>query len=122
MKLEPIGFVRANLGPSAEIYVYERFAEALDGVDRCAYLWILFWMHMLGEEDRATLRVHPRGDTSRPKQGVFSLRSPVRPNPIGLTRVKLLERRGNILLVQGLDAIEGSPVLDIKPWVEDIDA
>ncbi|RKY70618.1 MAG: tRNA (N6-threonylcarbamoyladenosine(37)-N6)-methyltransferase TrmO, partial [Candidatus Latescibacterota bacterium] len=50
--------------------------------------------------------------------GVFSLRSPVRPNPIGLTRVRLLRRDGNVLVVQGLDALEGSPVLDIKPWIE----
>lgn len=58
------------------------------------------------------------GDRNRPKRRVFSLRSPVRPNPIGLTRVRLLRRDGEVLVVEGLDALEGSPVLDIKPWIE----
>jgi len=62
------------------------------------------------------LQVHPRGDLARPKRGVFTTRSPVRPNPIGLTRVELVKRQGNILIVQGLDAFEGSPVLDIKSF------
>ncbi|RKY61370.1 MAG: tRNA (N6-threonylcarbamoyladenosine(37)-N6)-methyltransferase TrmO [Candidatus Latescibacterota bacterium] len=119
LKLEPVGFVRSNPpGGPAEVVIYEEFSEALDGIDGCGHIWVLFWMHRLGEGDRRTLKVHPMGDRNRPKQGVFSLRSPVRPNPIGLTRVRLLRRDGNVLVVQGLDALEGSPVLDIKPWIE----
>jgi len=58
---------------------------------------------------------HPRGDKTRPKRGVFALRSPRRPNPIGVTEVDLLEIRGNVLRVRGLDAVDGTPVLDLKP-------
>ena len=58
---------------------------------------------------------HPRGNQSRPKRGVFALRSPNRPNPIGITEVELLAIEGNILTVSGLDAINGTPVLDLKP-------
>lgn len=61
------------------------------------------------------LMQHPRGDTSSPRRGVFALRSPRRPNPIGITVVKLTALEGNILHVQGLDALNGTPVLDIKP-------
>lgn len=58
---------------------------------------------------------HPRGDQNRPMRGVFALRSPNRPNPIGVTEVKLLSIEGNILTVQGLDALNGTPILDLKP-------
>jgi len=72
-------------------------------------------MHKLSEDDRKILQAHPRGDVTKERRGVFALRSPMRPNPIGLTKVKLIERKGNILIVEGLDAFNGSPVLDIKP-------
>jgi tRNA-Thr(GGU) m(6)t(6)A37 methyltransferase TsaA len=58
---------------------------------------------------------HPRGDRGRPQRGVFALRSPNRPNPIGITEVELLAIEGNILTVRGLDALDGTPVLDLKP-------
>jgi len=120
VKLEPVGFVRSNPpGGPAEVVIYEEFSEALDGIEGCGHIWVLFWMHRQG--DRRRLKVHPMGDRNRPEQGVFSLRSPVRPNPIGLTRVRLLRREGNVLVVQGLDALEGSPVLDIKPWIKGTD-
>lgn len=63
------------------------------------------------------LRVHPRADPGLPEVGVFASRSPTRPNPIGLTLVRLLEIKGNLLTVRGLDAYDGSPVLDIKPFL-----
>lgn len=78
------------------------------------HLWVLFWMNRLSEKDRETALVHPRGDRTREKQGVFALHSPMRPNPIGMTRVELIERNGNILIVKGLDAFDGTPVIDIK--------
>jgi len=71
-------------------------------------------MHKLSEKDRKTLKVHPQGDRNKPLRGVFSLRSPMRPNPIGLTRVRITRREGNILFVKGLDALDGSPIIDIK--------
>jgi tRNA-Thr(GGU) m(6)t(6)A37 methyltransferase TsaA len=72
-------------------------------------------MHQLSEADRQKLQAHPMGDVTTEKRGVFALRSPMRPNPIGLTRVRLVERKGNILIVEGLDAFDESPVIDIKP-------
>ena len=113
--LHPIGRVvhRGDEGPIV-IELLPEFADALDGVEEQEHLWVLFWMHELAAEDRGLLRVHPRGDRSRPKRGVFALRSPMRPNPIGMTRVRLLAREGNRLIVEDLDARDGSPVIDIK--------
>jgi len=73
---------------------------------------VLCWMH---EADRDRLKVHPRGKENRPLRGVFATRSPHRPNPISLHTVELLEIRGNVLRVRGMDAIDGTPVVDIKP-------
>jgi formylmethanofuran dehydrogenase subunit E len=73
---------------------------------------VVFYFHRSRGFD---LLQHPRGDKSRPRRGVFSLRSPRRPNPIGVTVVDLVAIDGNVLHVQGLDAINGTPVLDLKP-------
>ena len=110
----PIGYVRKLDESRSEIELLPRFSEALKGVDRIEHLLILFWMHKFTPSYRRMMQVHPRGDTTREKLGVFALRSPMRPNPIGVTRVKLIEVRGNRLLVEGLDALDGSPVIDIK--------
>ena len=73
---------------------------------------VLSWLH---EADRAVLRVHPRGDMSRPEAGVFSTRASSRPNPIGLHRVRVLGIEGVRVHVSGLEAIDGTPVIDLKP-------
>jgi len=115
IELRPIGRVHAREADGgSEIEVHEQFVDGLEGVEEQEHLWVLYWMHELGPEDRQILRAHPMGDRDRPKRGVFALHSPMRPNPIGLTRVKLLKRKGNRLHVEGLDARDGSPVLDIK--------
>jgi tRNA-Thr(GGU) m(6)t(6)A37 methyltransferase TsaA len=114
LRLKQVGVV-VRAGSPARIEIGREYVDALDGVEAGNEYWVLYWMHRLTASDREVLRAHPRGDTGRPKQGVFSLRSPMRPNPIGLTRVKLLAREGSVLVVDGLDALEGSPVLDIKP-------
>ena len=79
---------------------------------------VLTW---LDRADRDVLAVHPRGDPDRPIEGVFSTRSPHRPNPIGLHRVRILERDDLRLLVAGLEALDGTPVLDVKPQLGGID-
>ena len=100
------------------IVVQDRWASALDGLERFSHIFVVYWMHLVSEQLRATMtHVHPRGDPQIPLQGVFATRSPVRPNPIGLRTVALLERRGNVLRVRGLDAIDGTPVLDLKPYL-----
>jgi tRNA-Thr(GGU) m(6)t(6)A37 methyltransferase TsaA len=72
----------------------------------------------LDRADRDVLEVHPRGDTSRPRVGVFATRSPHRPNPIGLHPVEVLEVDGPRIRVAGLEALDGTPVLDVKPLLE----
>lgn len=109
--LHPIGQVSED---QRVIEIFAQFEAGLEGVEEIEHLWVLYWMHALPEEQRRVLRAHPRGDRSRPVRGVFALHSPVRPNPIGLTRVRLLGREGNRLVVEGLDALPGSPVLDLK--------
>ncbi len=102
----------------AEIAVFPRYLQALEGLEADSHIWVAYWMHELPKEERGRLKAHPMGDRSQPERGVFALRSPARPNPIGWTLVRLLERREGRLLVDGLDARPGSPVLDIKPWTE----
>jgi endonuclease-3 related protein len=100
----------------SEIVIDRRLTQALDGLDGFSHIKVLFWMHraVAGE---APLKIHPRGKAELPLVGLLATRSPRRPNPIGETTVRLLERRGNILRVEGLDAINGTPVIDIKPYI-----
>jgi len=115
ISVRPVGFVRATADERVKlIEVPPKLAAGLEGIESQNHLWILYWMHALPAEKRKRLRVHPRGDRTQPKRGVFALHSPCRPNPIGMTRVRLIRREENRLLVEGLDAVDGSPVLDIK--------
>ena len=113
MKIEPIGTVRQE-GEVAKLVILPQYTEGLEGMEERKSLQVLYWMHQLSDADRLRLLVHPQGDANRPKQGVFSLRSPVRPNPVGSTVVQLDKREGNTLYVKGLDALEGSPIIDLK--------
>ena len=96
------------------IEVLPEHEEALLRIEECEHLWVLFWMSELQPQDRATKRVHPCGNRDNPLTGVFATHSQMRPNPIGMTKVRLIERDGLQLTVEGLDAFDGSPVLDIK--------
>jgi len=96
------------------IEVRPEHEECLLRVEECEHLWVLFWMGELAPEDREVAQVHPRGDQEVPLHGVFATHSPMRPNPIGMTRVRLIARDGLRLTVEGLDAHDGSPVIDIK--------
>ncbi len=99
--------------PEAWIEIDPAFAEAIDGIGAGAEIMVLTWLH-LGRRD--VLKVHPRGDASRPERGVFSTRSPDRPNPIGLHPVRVLEvREPGRLRVIPLEVVDGTPVVDIKP-------
>ena len=96
----------------ARIILDPTLAEGLEGVEEGQQLMVIFHFHRSSGYE---LRQHPRGDTSRPRRGVFALRSPHRPNPIGVTIVEVLAVEGNTLRVRGLDVINGTPVLDLKP-------
>jgi len=110
MEVKPIGYVRDE----NTVEILQEYAEGLRGIENFRYLWIFYFLHLSEEK----LLVHPKGDKSRPLRGVFSTRSPNRPNRIGFTAVRLISVEGNILRVKGLDALPGSPVIDIKPYAE----
>ena len=111
-----IGFVEKVEDDTSTILIYPQFAPGLDGLDEYKRLYIIYWMHKGDNpERRATLKVVPRRHGATEERGVFSTHSPHRPNPIGLTTVDLIKIEGERLSVRGLDAFEGSPVIDIKP-------
>jgi tRNA-Thr(GGU) m(6)t(6)A37 methyltransferase TsaA len=125
VELTPIGRVASPLtdlaaapkqgdegAPEAWIVISPAVAAGIEGIGVGDELIVLTW---LDRASRDVLRVHPRGDLSRPPQGVFTTRSPDRPNPIGLHRVEVAEVDGVRLRVRGLEAIDGTPVLDLKP-------
>jgi tRNA-Thr(GGU) m(6)t(6)A37 methyltransferase TsaA len=98
------------------IEVDEAWAEALDGIERFSHIWLLWWLDRSGGPPEAR-KVHPEGRREIPLVGLFATRSPRRPNPVAMTAVRLLEREGTRVRVEGLDAFEGTPVLDIKPYL-----
>jgi tRNA-Thr(GGU) m(6)t(6)A37 methyltransferase TsaA len=131
MKLVPIGTVRSPLtdrasapkqgdegAPEAWLVFDAGVEEGLDGIAPGAELLVLTW---LDKARRDVLRVHPRGDPARREHGVFATRSPDRPNPIGLHRVTVVSIEGNRLRVRNLDALDSTPVLDVKPLLGSVD-
>ncbi len=102
---------------TSEVVIAPQLLEALDGIDGFSHVVIIFYLDKVDEDRRSLLKVHPENKEELPLVGVFATRSPVRPNPIGITVVKLLERQENVLKVLGLDAYDGTPVLDVKPYL-----
>jgi len=101
----------------SEVVIVPQLVEALDGIDGFSHVVIIFYLDKVGEDQRSLLKVRPENKEELPLVGVFATRSPVRPNPIGVTVVKLLGRQENVLKVLGLDAYNGTPVLDVKPYL-----
>lgn len=97
-------------GPECRVELDRRFEPALDGIERFEHIELLYWLH---QARRDLLTQSPRSD--RQVRGTFSLRSPMRPNPIGTSRVRLVRRDGPVLIVRGLDCLDGTPLLDVKP-------
>jgi len=101
----------------SELIIFPQWAELLEGIEDFSHILVLYWPHLVEPERRNLKKVHPMGRKDLPIQGVFATCSPARPNPVLVTVVPLLERLGNVLKVQALDAVDGSPILDIKPYV-----
>ena len=97
-------------GPLCRIEVDPAWSAALDGIERFEGIEVLYW---LDQSRRDLVRQSPKSDGRT--TGTFALRSPVRPNPIGISRVRLVARRGNVLEVRGLDCLDGTPLIDLKP-------
>jgi tRNA-Thr(GGU) m(6)t(6)A37 methyltransferase TsaA len=123
--IAPIGIVRSELtrledapmqgdegAPEAWLEIHPLVAPGIAGIKAGDELIVLTWLHLA---HRDVLQVHPRGDLTRPLTGVFATRSPDRPNPIGLHRVSVLEVADGSLRVSPLEAIDGTPIVDIKP-------
>lgn len=122
--LQPIGILHCNLQTREEtpknydesehagtIEIFPQFHAGLEGIRKGDSIVVLFW---LDRADRTVLRVHPRGDRSRQKRGVFSTRSPVRPNPIAISELLVEDITDNIIRVKKLDILDSTPVIDIK--------
>lgn len=122
--IQPIGILHCDLKKREEtpknfdesehagtIEIFPEFHEGLQGIRKGDTIVVLFW---LDRADRTTLRVHPRGDIYKPKRGVFSTRSPLRPNPIAVSELLVEDINDNILTVRGLDILDSTPVIDIK--------
>lgn len=93
--------------------------EALAEIESFSHVEILFYFHLVDENKIETKSRHPRNDTTLPKVGIFAQRGKNRPNRLGTTMVKIMKRAGRQLYVQGLDAIDGTPILDIKPIIKE---
>jgi len=118
-----VGKVSKVEGGLSTLEISLGFEEAVRGIEAFSHLIVLYWFHRRDNlEDRSVLSVTPRRHRGAPEIGVFGSRSPSRPNPIGHCVVELIERRGGLLLVKGLDAFEGSPIIDIKPYLPRADA
>jgi tRNA-Thr(GGU) m(6)t(6)A37 methyltransferase TsaA len=130
-QLDPIGFIRSELknrseaprqnyegAPDAWVELNPKFLNALEGIPVGEDVILISWLH---KSRREVLKVHPRGRIDLPEMGVFATRSPDRPNPIGLHRVKVLEISENRIKVAPLEAIDGTPVVDIKPILANSD-
>lgn len=130
MEFRPIGIIhtpnmsssgtpiQGQLSPiEGEIEVFPEFEEGLSDVEAFSHLIILY---VFDRAKQAELKVTPYLDTQQ--RGLFACRAPARPNPIGLTVVRLREKRGRTLHVEGVDMLDGSPLLDIKPYVPDFDS
>lgn len=115
-KIFPIGRINKQNGITIEIY--EKYIDALLGLDQFSHIIVLYWLHKSDTEaKRDILQVHPRGDIRRPLRGVFATRSPVRPNPIGMSVCKILSVEKNSIRINAIDAQDGTPVMDIKPYI-----
>lgn len=125
----PIGVVHSDFGEPADpktarcslstLEIYEKYLLALSGIEKYRFIFVIYHIHRALGYD---LLVHPMGDESIPKRGLFATRTPRRPNPIGLTVVEVLNVEGNKITVTGLDALDESPILDIKPYEEHFDS
>jgi tRNA-Thr(GGU) m(6)t(6)A37 methyltransferase TsaA len=125
--LRPIGVVRNRVKKPmshgweevrSRIVLRRELAEALLGLDGYSHVHVLFWPHQIPDEVRGSKpRLHPQDDPANPLQGVLATRSQIRFNPILSSVVPLLAVKGNVLQVRGLDAVDGSPVLDVKPYI-----
>ena len=125
--MEPIGRVSNEVAYDTKDVVWEsvvstitlspQWIEGLDGIEEFSHIMVIFYLDRATTDQPLRLKTHPLGRPELPEVGILATRSPIRPNSIGVTTVKLLHRSGNTLTVEGLDAYDNTPVLDIKPYL-----
>jgi tRNA (adenine37-N6)-methyltransferase len=115
----PVGIVHKR-GDDNYIEIFAQYQDAMLGVEGFSHVYVLYWFHENDTiEKRAILRVHPRRNPANPITGVFGTHSPVRPNLIGLFRCRIIAIEKNLIRIDEIDAIDGSPVIDIKCFIPD---
>jgi len=126
LKLKPVAVVRNGVterpedwdGVKSKLIFDKELVQGLYELGHFKHIWVIFGFHKMRD---TVLKIHPNRDPANPLVGVFASRSPTRPNKLGLTLVEIVSIRKNIVTVKGLDAFDGSPVFDIKPYEEEID-
>ena len=120
--IKPIGFVKNDVkeprfgdfaNEISEVVIDEKFTEALGGIDDYSHVIIVYWMNKVKDY---VIKHQPQGNPNVPIVGIFACRCPQRPNPIAITTVELISHKENKIKVKGLDVIDGTPVIDIKPY------
>ncbi|MBN1190308.1 MAG: tRNA (N6-threonylcarbamoyladenosine(37)-N6)-methyltransferase TrmO [Dehalococcoidales bacterium] len=112
--------IRDSGRTTSEIVISADMLDILDGIEEYSHIIVLYWAHKVPENSRLLKKVHPMGRKENPLVGIFCTCSPARPNPVLMSVVPLCGKKGNVLQVSGLDAIDGSPVIDIKPYVKEM--
>ncbi len=116
-RIFPIGIVKKQ-DETVRIEIYDEYSGGLLGLEGFSHIQVLFWFHENDQsEKRAVLQVHPRRDNRNPLSGVFATHSPVRPNLIGLTLCSIMSIEGNTIYIEDIDALDNTPVIDIKCYI-----
>ena len=114
-KVSPIGKVHNTKGKPVQLEIYDKYVPALHRLEYCSHVVVIWWFHKNDTpERRKILKVHPRGNKSNPLTGVFATHSPVRPNLIAITTCKVLSVKGGIVTIDGIDAFDDTPIIDLK--------
>lgn len=120
-KLHSVGRIERK-GKSVSLHIFKKYTDALKGLDGFSHVFVFYWFDRNDTpEKRSILQVHPRGNKKNPLTGVFACRAPVRPNLIALSLCKIISVKNNIVYIENIDALNNSPVLDIKPYIPHID-
>jgi tRNA-Thr(GGU) m(6)t(6)A37 methyltransferase TsaA len=120
-KLHQVGRIEKE-GKSVSLHIFKTYKDALKGLDGFSHVFVLYWFDRNDTpEKRSILQVHPRGNKKNPITGVFACRSPVRPNLIALSLCKIVSVEDGIVHIDKIDALNNSPILDLKPYIPNID-
>ncbi len=120
--LKVVGYVH-NQENISELHILPEYRDAMDGLAKGKIIWILLWLHESDkEEKRVILKVHSHGEAGYPLRGIFATRSPVRPNPIGIYRRRIMKIVNTTIYVRRMDAYDSTPIIDIKPFAPSLDS